>query len=305
MDPRRSRSRDQGAGGLTRCAGLDDGARGSQLPRHPVATGLGGIGALSATLAVGVAAAFVLGDKAASTTSSPKPWVAVIDIIAALLLVFFSVRFLRRPRDPNRAQSMVDQMSKIASSPSNSDRRSGRNTRQPGRLHPARDEGHLRDQSPAQPGTSSTARSVSVVSLLPLAVALIMLAVSPDRATRLLQRVRDWLLRNARLIAAAIMVLLAAAFLRDGISGLTQCPDRVPGARILLRGVRGKPSCFHPHTSCGNPDSTSHPAHPSLVRSPVPAWLGPFSSLPGDVPVADRPILFCGIGARCSLRGSP
>lgn len=62
----------------------------------------------------------------------------------------------------------------------------------------------------------------SVVSLLPLGVALIMLAVSPDRATRLLQRVRDWLLRNARLLAAAIMVLLAAALLRDGISGLTQ-----------------------------------------------------------------------------------
>jgi hypothetical protein len=61
----------------------------------------------------------------------------------------------------------------------------------------------------------------SVVSLLPLAVALIMLAVSPDRAKRLLQRVRDWLLHNARLIAAVIMVLLAAALLRDGISGLT------------------------------------------------------------------------------------
>ena len=61
----------------------------------------------------------------------------------------------------------------------------------------------------------------SVVSLLPLAAAVIMLAVSPDRTTRLLQRVRDWLLRNARLIAAAIMVLLAAALLRDGISGLT------------------------------------------------------------------------------------
>ena len=54
-----------------------------------------------------------------------------------------------------------------------------------------------------------------------LAVALIMLAVSPDRATRLLQRVRDWLLRNARLIAAAIMVLLAAVLLHNGISGLT------------------------------------------------------------------------------------
>jgi hypothetical protein len=48
-----------------------------------------------------------------------------------------------------------------------------------------------------------------------------MLAVSPTRATRLLQRVRDWLLRNARLIAAAIMVLLAASLLRNGVSGLT------------------------------------------------------------------------------------
>ena len=60
----------------------------------------------------------------------------------------------------------------------------------------------------------------SVVSLLPLAAALVMLAVSPDWATRLLLHVRDWLLRNARLIAAAIMVLLAASLLRNGISGL-------------------------------------------------------------------------------------
>jgi hypothetical protein len=59
------------------------------------------------------------------------------------------------------------------------------------------------------------------VSLLPLAVALIMLAVSRDWATRLLQHVRDWLVRNARLIGAAIMVLLAAVLLRNGISGLT------------------------------------------------------------------------------------
>ena len=59
------------------------------------------------------------------------------------------------------------------------------------------------------------------MALLPLAVALVMLAASPGRATRFLLRVRDWLLRNARLIAAAIMVLLAAALLRDGISGLT------------------------------------------------------------------------------------
>ena len=74
------------------------------------------LGGLSATLAVGVLAAFVLGDKAASTTSYPKPWVAVADIIAAVLLVLFSVRFLRRPRT-EAGPEMIGQMSKIASSP--------------------------------------------------------------------------------------------------------------------------------------------------------------------------------------------
>jgi hypothetical protein len=33
--------------------------------------------------------------------------------------------------------------------------------------------------------------------------------------------VRNWLERNARTIAAAIVVLLAASLLRNGISGLT------------------------------------------------------------------------------------
>jgi hypothetical protein len=50
------------------------------------------LGALGATLAVGVLAAFVLGNKAASSTSYPKPWVAVFDIVAVLFLVFFIVR---------------------------------------------------------------------------------------------------------------------------------------------------------------------------------------------------------------------
>jgi hypothetical protein len=39
---------------------------------------------------------------------------------------------------------------------------------------------------------------------------------------QLLGRVRDWLIRNVRVIGAAIMVLLAAVLLRNGISGLTR-----------------------------------------------------------------------------------
>ena len=178
------------------------------------------LGALGATLAVGVLAAFVLGNKAASATSYPKPWVAVIDIVAALLLVLLSVRFLRRPRDPKRAQGMVDQMSKIASSPWIAVVAAGATLANPGGFIPLA----MKDISETNPSTTGYVIDwvfFSVVSLLPLAVALIMLAVSPDRATRLLQRVRDWLVRNARLIAAAIIILLAAVLLRDGISGLT------------------------------------------------------------------------------------
>ena len=43
------------------------------------------LGALGVTLAIGVVAAFVLGDAAASSTSTPKTWVAVVDVIAGAL----------------------------------------------------------------------------------------------------------------------------------------------------------------------------------------------------------------------------
>src|SRR5207344_2320073 len=75
------------------------------------------LGALSATLAVGVAAAFVIGDSAASSTSTPKTWVAVIDVIAGALLILYAVRLVRRPPDAKKTDSMVAQMSKVSSSP--------------------------------------------------------------------------------------------------------------------------------------------------------------------------------------------
>jgi hypothetical protein len=178
------------------------------------------LGAFGATLAVGVLAAFVLGNKAASATSYPKPWVAVIDIVLALFLVFFIVRFLRRPRDPKRAQGMVDQMSKIASSPWIAIVGAGAALANPGGFIPIA----LKDISQTNPSTTEYIVEwlfFSIVSLLPLAAALIMVAVSPGWATRFLRRVRDWLVRDARLIGAMIMLLLAAVLVRNGISGLT------------------------------------------------------------------------------------
>src|SRR5882757_4074614 len=88
------------------------------LGERPLRTGIWFyIGALSATLAVGVVAAFVLGNSAASHTSTPKTWVAVLDVCAGALLLIYVVRVVRRPRDSRKAQGMFAQMSKIASSP--------------------------------------------------------------------------------------------------------------------------------------------------------------------------------------------
>jgi hypothetical protein len=53
-----------------------------------------------------------------------------------------------------------------------------------------------------------------------VAIAIVMLFVTPERAERALQASRDWLLRNERNVAAVIVFLLAASLLRNGIAGL-------------------------------------------------------------------------------------
>jgi drug/metabolite transporter (DMT)-like permease len=111
-------------------------------------------------------------------------------------------------------------MSKIASSPWIAIVAAGAALANPGGFIPLA----MKEISETSPSTAEYIVEwvfFSVVSLLPLAVALIMVAVSRDWTTRLLRHVRDWLVRNARLIGAVIMVLLAAVLLHNGISGLT------------------------------------------------------------------------------------
>jgi hypothetical protein len=50
------------------------------------------IGALGITLVIGVVAAFVLGNEAASHTSSPKTWIAIVDVIAGVLVLGYVLR---------------------------------------------------------------------------------------------------------------------------------------------------------------------------------------------------------------------
>ena len=179
------------------------------------------LGALTATLAIGIIAAFVIGDIATSDTpSEPKTWVAIVDIVAAIVLAIWMVRVLRRPPDPKRVEGMMAQMSKVASSPVVAIIGAGAALANPGGFIPLA----LKDISETNPSTTQYIVEwvfFSLVSLLPLAVAIVMLFVAPERAERGLQASRDWLLRNGRKVAAVIVFLLVASLLRNGIAGLT------------------------------------------------------------------------------------
>jgi Sap, sulfolipid-1-addressing protein len=61
----------------------------------------------------------------------------------------------------------------------------------------------------------------TLVSLLPLGIAIVMLLVAREWAERILGRARDWLERYARTIAAVIIIVLAVSLLRGGVTGIT------------------------------------------------------------------------------------
>jgi hypothetical protein len=179
------------------------------------------LGALAVTVAVGVIAAFVIGDTAAPSHPSgpPKLWVAVIDVVAAVLLVALMIYYLHRPRNPAREEKAVVQIAKVADSPVAVLFGAGAALANAGAFIPL----GLKDISELRPSTVGYIIAwvlFSLVSLLPLAAALILILVSKGWTLRKLDAARDWLTRNARVIAAVIVLLLAALMLRNGIDGL-------------------------------------------------------------------------------------
>jgi hypothetical protein len=114
---------------------------------------------------------------------------------------------------------MVEQMSKIASSPVIAIIGAGATLANPGGFIPLA----LKEISETDPSNAEYIVDwvlFSLVSLLPLATALVLLVVTPKLAERVLQATRTWLLNNVRKVAAAIALLLAAVLLRNGIAGL-------------------------------------------------------------------------------------
>ncbi len=192
------------------------------LGERPLRTGLWFyVGAFGVTMLIGVVAAFVLGDVAASPNSNtPKTWVAIVDVIAGVLLLLYVARVLRRPQDPRRAEAMIEQMSKVTASPVIAIVAAGATLANPGGFIPLA----LKDISQLNPSAGEYILEwfvFAIVSLLPLSLALLMLLLAPAPTKRVLARARGWLERRARTVAAAIVILLAAALLRNGIVGLT------------------------------------------------------------------------------------
>src|SRR6476620_1574650 len=191
------------------------------LGDRPLRTGLWFyLGALGITLVIGVVAAFVLGNDAASHTSSPKTWVAIVDVVAGVLVLAYVFRRLRRPPDSRRVAGMIDRMSKLASSPAVAVVGAGATLANPGGFIP------LALKEISQLDTSSLGYVVywvgfSLVSLLPLGAALLMLVLARERAMRILVAARGWLERRVRTVAAVILVALAVVLVRNGIAGLT------------------------------------------------------------------------------------
>ena len=192
------------------------------LGSRPLRTGLWFyLGAFGATLGIGVVAAFVIGNVAHDPTpSTPKTWVAVLDVLLALGLLALLVIRLRRPLDPAKVAGMTAQMEKVASSPAVAIVGAGAALANPGAFIPIA----LKDISeldPTAPQYIAAWLFFTIVSLLPLLTALVLLVVAREWTERLLARVRRWLELHIRTVAAGIVVLVAASLLRNGIAGLT------------------------------------------------------------------------------------
>lgn len=178
------------------------------------------VGGLGATLAIGVLAALVLGNAAASPTSTPKTWVSVFGLIAGLLLLAYVVRALRRPVNPEATARNIERMSKVASAPAITIVGAGALLANAGVFMVIA----LKDISQLNPTALQYTLDwvlFSVVSLLPLGLALVMLLIAPAQTMPVLTVARAWIERHARTVALVILVALAASLLRDGISGLT------------------------------------------------------------------------------------
>jgi hypothetical protein len=192
------------------------------LSKRPLRTGIWFyLGAFTVTIAIGILAAFVLGDIAApSADGQRKTWVSVFDLVAAILLLVYVVRTWRVPISEKTTKGMVEKMSAVASAPWIAVVAAGATLANPGGFIPLALKA-ISETNPTTAGYATAWLVFTLVSLLPLGVAIVLLLVSPGRAERLLRSARTWLETHLRQIASVIILLLAVSLLHNGIAGLT------------------------------------------------------------------------------------
>jgi len=192
------------------------------VARRPLRTGVWFyLGAFAVTVAIGVLAAFVLGDVAApSASGGRRTWVSIFDLVAGIALLVYVSRTWRRPFAEKTTQGMVERMTSVASSPWIAVCAAGATLANPGGFIPLALKA-ISETDPTAAGYAATWLLFTVVSLLPLGLAIVLLLVSPGRAERVLRASRTWLEGHLRLIASVIIVLLAVSLVRNGIAGLT------------------------------------------------------------------------------------
>jgi hypothetical protein len=192
------------------------------LAKRPLRTGVWFyLGAFTVTIAIGILAAFVLGDVAApSSGGGRKTWVSIFDIVAGAVLLVYVARTWRVPISEKTTKGMVEKMSSVASSPWIAVFAAGATLANPGGFIPLALKA-ISEVGPTAGGYAAIWLVFTLVSLLPLGLAIVLLIVSPTRAASILGKSRVWLEGHLRLIASIIILLLAVSLLRNGISGLT------------------------------------------------------------------------------------
>jgi Sap, sulfolipid-1-addressing protein len=188
---------------------------------RPLRTGtlffLGGFGT---TLAVGVLAAFLLGNALAMPSSETRTGVLIFDVVAGSLLLLYAARMLRRPTDPERTAHNLERMNSLAHAPAITILAAGALLANAGPFMLVA----LKGISQLDPSTLQYALDwlvFALASMLPLALGLILLRTTPAWTAPKLVLARDFSERHARIIAAVIVVALGISLLREGIAGLT------------------------------------------------------------------------------------
>ena len=191
------------------------------ISKRPLRTGaLFYLGGLAVTLFIGVVAAFALGNRAASHTSTPKTWVSIVTILAGVAVLVYGVRLVVRQADPGQTARLSERMDKVASAPVPAVILAGAALANPGifMLVAAKSISQL-DPSTAQYVLDWVL--FTVVALLPLGIALVMLLVAPRFTEPGLMSARGFIERRGQTIIAIVLLGLAASLLRDGIAGVT------------------------------------------------------------------------------------